>query len=130
MGRGREKERKQSAVADHDDTGSGEDEKLPMRRRGRPQKPLKGEIEEEDKIVMIEKEDDDVEETYTLSKKNGRKRKRASCVEKNVETVKEENGVGAKTSATDSIKSIGDRSNGSRRKNKPRRAAEAGVECQ
>lgn len=138
MGRGRGKGRKQSAVADHDDTGSGEDEKLPIRRRGRPQKPLKGEIEEEDKIVMIEKEDDDLEETKKLSKskrnqaaaENGRKRKRASHVEENAETVKEENGVGAKTSATDSIKSVGYRPNGSRRKNKPRRAAEVGVECQ
>lgn len=141
MGRGRGKGRKQSAVADHDDTGSGEDEKLPMRRRGRPQKPLKGDIEEDDKIVMIEKEDDNVEETKksVLSKskinqaaaENDRKRKRASHVKENAETVKEENnGVGAKTSATDLIKPVGYRANGSRRKNKPRRAAEVGVECQ
>ncbi|XP_057783400.1 uncharacterized protein LOC131001145 [Salvia miltiorrhiza] len=140
MGRGRGKGRKQSAVADHDDTASGEDEKLPMRRRGRPHKPLKGEVEEEDKIVMTEKEDDDAEETKksALSKskrnqaaaENGRKRKRASHIEENAETVKEENGVGAKASATDLIKSVGYRPNGSRRKNKPRRAAEVGVECQ
>lgn len=136
MGRGRGKGRKQSAAADHDDIGSGEDEKLPMRRRGRPLKPLKGEVEEEDKTVMIEKEDADVEEAKNSSKRNqasaenGRKRKRASNVEENAEMVKEENVVGAKANATDLIKPVGFRSNGSRRKSKPRRAAEVGVECQ
>ncbi|KAL2225893.1 uncharacterized protein LOC105159695 isoform X2 [Sesamum indicum] len=139
MGRGRGKGKKQPALAARDDTGSGEDEKLPVRRRGRPQKPLKDDIEEEDEVVNIIEEDDAIEETKgsVLSKstknqaatENGRKRKRPSQVKESVDSLKEENGVGTKTSATDLIKSVGYRQNGSRRKNKPRRAAEVGVEC-
>ncbi|KAI3471403.1 hypothetical protein Pfo_030767 [Paulownia fortunei] len=139
MGRGRGKGKKQSSAAARDDTGSGEDEKLPVRRRGRPQKPLKDDINEEDKVVKIEEEDDGLEETKSsvLSKstrnqaatENGRKRKRPSQVKENADSVKEENGMGKKTTATDLIKSVGYRQNGSRRKNKPRRAAEVGVEC-
>lgn len=141
MGRGRGKGRRQSVVVDHDDALSGEDEKLPVRRRGRPQKPLKGNnIEEEDKVVKIEiKEEDGTEETKnsSLSKstrtqavaENGRKRKRPSQVKENDDPTIEENGVGNKTNATDLVKPVGYRQNGSRRKNKPRRAAEVGVEC-
>nr|GMD39748.1 neurofilament medium polypeptide-like [Ipomoea batatas] len=50
---------------------------------------------------------------------NGKKRKRPSQVKENGDLVKEENGLGSKTSSE----------TGSRRKNKPRRAAEVGVEC-
>nr|GMC84347.1 neurofilament medium polypeptide-like [Ipomoea batatas] len=57
------------------------------------------------------------------------KRKRPSQVKENGESVKEENGVGTKTNSKDLIKSVGFRQNGSRRKSKPRRAAEVGVEC-
>ncbi|KAL0339581.1 UNVERIFIED_CONTAM: hypothetical protein Sradi_4474900 [Sesamum radiatum] len=138
MGRGRGKGKKQPAIAVRDDTGSGEDEKLPVRRRGRPQKPLKDDIEE-DEVVKVIEDDDDVEETKgsVLSKstknqaatENGRKRKRPSQVKESADSLKEENGMGTKTSATDLIKSVGYRQNGSRRKNKPRRAAEVGVEC-
>lgn len=141
MGRGRGKGRRQSVVVDHDDTASGEDEKLPVRRRGRPQKPLKSDIEEEDKVVKVEKkEDDEIGETKNSSSsksttrteavaENGRKRKRPSQVKENADPTKEENGVGNKTSAVDLVKPVGYRQNGSRRKNKPRRAAEVGVEC-
>ncbi|KAL8456432.1 hypothetical protein ACS0TY_033749 [Phlomoides rotata] len=139
MGRGRGKGRRQSVVVDHDDIASGEDEKLPVRRRGRPQKPLKGDIEEEDKAVKIEKEDDEIEETKnsSLSKstrsqavaENGKKRKRPSQVKENADPTNEEKGVGNITTATDLVEPVGYRQNGSRRKNKPRRAAEVGVEC-
>ncbi|XP_057768797.1 uncharacterized protein LOC130988858 [Salvia miltiorrhiza] len=139
MGRGRGKGKKQSAIAARDDTGSGEDEKLPVRRRGRPQKPMKDEFEEEDEVEKIEEEDEDGEDTknLVLSKssknqavaENGRKRKRPSQIKESDDLVKEENAMAAKSNATVLIKPVGYRQHGSRRKNKPRRAAEVGVEC-
>ncbi|CAA2996177.1 Hypothetical predicted protein [Olea europaea subsp. europaea] len=139
MGRVRGKGKKQS-VASRDDAGSGEDEKIQIRRRGRPLKPLKDGIEEEEKGEKIEEEkDEDGEETLSsvLSKsskaqaatENGRKRKRPSQIKDDTDSVKEENGVGKNTNTTNLIKSVGFRQNGSRRKNKPRRAAEVGVDC-
>ncbi|KAK6149206.1 hypothetical protein DH2020_016731 [Rehmannia glutinosa] len=128
MGRGRGKGKKQSSIGARDDTASGEDEKFSVRRRGRPQKPLKDNIEEEDKVVKIEDKDDndDVEEikSSVLSKntknqaatENGRKRKRPSQVKENGDSVKEQNGIVTKTNANDLIKSVGYRQNGSRRK--------------
>ncbi|KAG8371870.1 hypothetical protein BUALT_Bualt12G0007900 [Buddleja alternifolia] len=130
MGRGRGKGKKQSAIAARDDNGSGEDEKLPVRRRGRPQKPLKDDIDEVDEIEKIDEEDVDEEDSKVLSKstnENGRKRKKPSQVKENGDSAIEENGT--KTNSTALIKSVGYRQNGSRRKNKPRRAAEVGVEC-
>ncbi|KAG6399525.1 hypothetical protein SASPL_141006 [Salvia splendens] len=136
MGRGRGKGKKQSALAARDDTGSGEDEKLPVRRRGRPQKPMKDDFEEVDEVEKNEEEDEDGEEAkiFALSKssknqaaiENGRKRKRPSQTKESDELVKEEE---AKSNDTVLIKPVGYRQHGSRRKNKPRRAAEVGVEC-
>lgn len=60
---------------------------------------------------------------------NGKKRKRSSQVKENPDSVKEENSSGMKNGADNFVKSVGFRQNGSRRKNKPRRAAEVGVEC-
>ena len=55
MGRGRGKAKK-STVNDHDDPGSGEEEKMPVqKRRGRPQKPLKEDIDEEEVDKLEEK---------------------------------------------------------------------------
>ncbi|CAL5351999.1 unnamed protein product [Camellia sinensis] len=140
MGRGRGKGKKQTTIAARDEAGSGEEEKIPpYRRRGRPQKPLKDEIEEE--AENIEEEEDEGENTkssisnkdvkHEAAAENGKKRKRkkASQVKENPDSVIEENGVGTKTSIDESVKSVGFRQNGSRRKNKPRRAAEVGVEC-
>ncbi|CAI0555698.1 unnamed protein product [Linum tenue] len=119
MGRGRGKG-KRLTVSNHDDAGSGEEEKIPaQKRRGRPQKPLKDEFDEEEMEKMMEEED------VVENGKNGKKRRRNSQLQQQV--MKEENGVVAITN--DPIKSNGFRQNGSRRKNKPRRAAEAGVEC-
>lgn len=135
MGRGRGKGKKQSV---HEDLGSGEEEKIPVRKRGRPQKSSKDEIgEEEEEVVKVEDEEDDSENTKgsvfnkdvkNQASVNGKKRKRTSQV-KEADSVKVENGVGTKTNSNDLIKSVGFRQNGSRRKNKPRRAAEVGVEC-
>ncbi|KAI7997546.1 hypothetical protein LOK49_LG10G02978 [Camellia lanceoleosa] len=146
MGRGRGKGKKQTTIAARDEAGSGEEEKIPpYRRRGRPQKPLKDEIEEEAENIEEEEEEEEEEEDGENTKssisnkdvkmeaaaENGKKRKRkkASQVKENPDSVIEENGVGTKTSIDESVKSVGFRQNGSRRKNKPRRAAEVGVEC-
>ncbi|KAL7134099.1 hypothetical protein ABFS83_11G004800 [Erythranthe nasuta] len=115
MGRGRGKGKKQSAIASRDENGSGEEDKLPVRRRGRPLKPMKDEIEydEEELEEKIDGEDEN----------NVKKRKRPSQVKEIADSVTEED------DASVTIKSVGFRQNGSRRKNKPRRAAEVGVEC-
>ncbi|KAJ7009565.1 hypothetical protein NC653_000300 [Populus alba x Populus x berolinensis] len=137
MGRGRGKGKKLT-VSNHDDTGSGEEEKIPaQKRRGRPQKPLKDDIDEEE-VEKIEDEEVENGKTGITSKEtksptaaeNGKKRKRYSQAKEKPDSVKEENGVGTRSSTDDSTKSNGFRHNRSRRKNKPRRAAEAGVECQ
>ncbi|CAO2822154.1 unnamed protein product [Amaranthus hypochondriacus] len=122
MGRVRGKSKKQT-VAAHKDVGSEKEEKIPAsKRRGRPQKPMKDEVEDEEiengKCNMTDKslESDDHAE-------NGAKRKRSLQVKEN------SNGLEAKSVANDSVKPVGFRQIGSRRKNKPRRAAEVGVEC-
>uniref|UniRef100_A0A0V0I532 Putative neurofilament medium polypeptide-like n=1 Tax=Solanum chacoense TaxID=4108 RepID=A0A0V0I532_SOLCH len=137
MGRGRGKGKKQSV---HEDLGSGEEDKIPIRRRGRPLKPSKDEIgeeEEEEEAMKMKEEENNSENTkgsvFNKDVKNqgvvnGKKRKRTSQV-KEVDSTKVENGVGNKTNSNELIKSVGFRQNGSRRKNKPRRAAEVGVEC-
>ncbi|KAF9686458.1 hypothetical protein SADUNF_Sadunf03G0160700 [Salix dunnii] len=135
MGRGRGKGKKLT-VSNDDDTGSGEEEKIPaQKRRGRPQKPLKDDNDEEE-VEKIEDENAGKGKTNITSKdtksqtaaENGKKRKRYSQAKEKPDSLKEENGVGTRSSTDDSTKSNGFRHNGSRRKNKPRRAAEAGVE--
>ncbi|KAL4359277.1 hypothetical protein AHAS_Ahas08G0061300 [Arachis hypogaea] len=132
MGRGRGKGKKLN-VTNHEDAGSGEDEKLPtQKRRGRPQKPLKDEFDDEE----VEKvEDDNVNVNNVVSGKemkssivveNGRKRKRNTQVKEKLDSIEEENGVGNQLNTDGLEKSNGFRHNGSRRKSTPRRAAEAG----
>eukprot|EP00262_Sarcandra_glabra_P007326 TRINITY_DN20049_c0_g1_i1.p1 TRINITY_DN20049_c0_g1~~TRINITY_DN20049_c0_g1_i1.p1 ORF type:complete len:139 (+),score=42.41 TRINITY_DN20049_c0_g1_i1:294-710(+) len=137
MGRGRGKGKKLTVVASHEDPGSGGEESLPAyKRRGRPQKPLKDEIDEEETEKIEEEEGDDskaaISSKETKSQatvENGKKRKRYSQVKENVDSSKDEKSVGTKSNTDESIKSNGFRQNGSRRKSKPRRAAEVGVEC-
>ncbi|KAJ6346650.1 hypothetical protein OIU76_003350 [Salix suchowensis] len=67
MGRGRGKGKKLT-VSNHDDTGSGEEEKIPaQKRRGRPQKPLKDDIDEEE-VEKIEDENAGKGKTNITSK--------------------------------------------------------------
>ncbi|MCL7029790.1 hypothetical protein MKW94_000757 [Papaver nudicaule] len=137
MGRGRGKGKKLTVVSSQEDLGSGGEEVLPAyKRRGRPQKPLKDEIDDEgieeiqdkDEVENI-KSDILIKEVKTpVIAENGRKRKKNSQVKENTDSVKEDTGVVTRTSA-EIIKSNGFRQNGSRRKSTPRRAAEAGVEC-
>jgi len=60
-----------------------------------------------------------------------KERKRKMSNGSNTDLTEEENGLGSKPNTDDSTRStsIGFRQNGSRRKSKPRRAAEAVVEC-
>ncbi|XP_022742651.1 uncharacterized protein LOC111293877 [Durio zibethinus] len=135
MRRGRGKAKKQTVVFSREDPGSDEDEKIPAyRRRGRPQKQLKDNIEEDE----VEKTEDgeDVKVSIPIKEmknqaatENGRKRKRSMQAKENIDSVKKENVITTKSSTDDSTKFVGYRQNGSRRKNKPRRAAEAVVEC-
>lgn len=139
MGRGRGKGKKPTVIATRNDpAGSGEEEKIPTyRKRGRPQKTSKDDMEEEeDEAVKIEVEDEDAKGSTTIkdlknqsTAENGRKRKRAPQANENSEMVEEENGVGKKPNGNGSVKSVGFRQSSNRRKSKPRRAAEAGVLC-
>ncbi|KZV44792.1 protein pxr1-like [Dorcoceras hygrometricum] len=129
MGRGRGRRRGKKESKTIDDSTNGEDEKLPTRQRGRPQKQVNNGVEEEDEFEKIE----DDAKSLVFSKlaknqaatENGNKRK----VNESMESFKEENDNGTETYGADSIKYVGSRELGSRRKNKPRRAAEVGVEC-
>ncbi|XVE61239.1 hypothetical protein DITRI_Ditri06bG0023600 [Diplodiscus trichospermus] len=136
MRRGRGKAKKQTVISSREDPGSGEDEKIPAsKRRGRPQKQLNDDIEE-DEVEKTEEDGEDVKCSIPIKEmknqaalENGRKRKRSTLSKENMDSVKKENGITTKSSTDDSTKSVGYRQNGSRRKNKPRRAAEAVVEC-
>ncbi|XP_021771989.1 uncharacterized protein LOC110736145 [Chenopodium quinoa] len=130
MGRGRGKGKKLT-VTSHDDPGSGEEEKIPaQKRRGRPQKPLKDEVDDEDVVGKVEEEDsENKDSSITTAIESGKKRKRSSPSKEKQSPVKEENSVGATLVSEISTKPSGFRHIGSRRKNKPRRAAEVGVEC-
>lgn len=136
MGRGRGKGKKQSVTAE--DHASDDEDKVPAyRRRGRPLKPLSDEIEEVEVTEKIEKDEENVNGNVSAGNDlktqvitvNKRKRKRSAQVKEKIDPTKEDNGIQAKPNPDDSVKSTGFRQNGSRRKNKPRRAAEAGVDC-
>ena len=138
MGRGRGKGKKQTASAGQDDLGSGEEEKIPAyKRRGRPHKPLKDEVEDDEQIDLMENDDENAKRPVTSKASNNqiaavngtKRRRRSSQVKETSDSVKEENGSEDNTKTDDSAKSVGFRQNGSRRKSKPHRAAEVGVEC-
>lgn len=130
MGRGRGKGKKSAASTSHEDSGKSGEEALPY-RRGRPQKPLKGDIEE-DGAEEIEGGDDlklsaPNQEAKGPTAVNVKKRKRDSKLKEN--SVKTGNGAAGSESMEQPTSSNGLRHSRSRRKSKPRRAAEAGVEC-
>ncbi|XP_054795098.1 uncharacterized protein LOC129300551 [Prosopis cineraria] len=124
MGKGRGKGKKQSVVAKLEEPGIEEDKVSAYRRSGRQQKSQK------DEIVGVEKASGNTKEVETMEVNNSstedkRKRKRSALVKEKIDEMKEENAI----RTDDSTKPAGFRQNGSRRKNKPRRAAEAGVDC-
>ncbi|XWS56203.1 hypothetical protein CRYUN_Cryun09bG0066000 [Craigia yunnanensis] len=135
MRKGRGKAKKQT-VSSREDPGSGEDEKiLAYRRRGRPQKQLNDDIEE-DEVEKTEEDGEDLKGSIPIKEmknlaatENGRKRKRSMLAKESIDLLKKENVITTKSSTDDSTKFVGYRQNGSRRKNKPRRAAESVFEC-
>ncbi|KAG6528982.1 hypothetical protein ZIOFF_011174 [Zingiber officinale] len=134
MGRGRGKGKKLTLSAYNEEPKSGGEEVLPAyKRKGRPQKPLKDDMDEDNLDQNEEVEDDSKlsalnKEVKILTVVNGKKRKRLSKAKENSELLKTENGTGSE-SKEHSPSSNGFRRVGSRRKSKPHRAAEAGVEC-
>ncbi|ESW03960.1 hypothetical protein PHAVU_011G055600 [Phaseolus vulgaris] len=138
MGRGRGKGKKLSVGMGNEEDGivSGEEERVPkQKRRGRPQKVLKDEFDEEEVEEMEEDGGGENVKNVVSSKemknqnstKEGRKRKRN--LEEKMEAGEEKSGVRMGSKIDGLTKSKGFRQNGSRRKSKPCRAAEAGVLC-
>ncbi|KAI6685549.1 hypothetical protein NL676_031462 [Syzygium grande] len=123
--------------SNNEDPGSGKEEKsLAQKRRGRPQKLSRDELDKEE-VEKIEEEDGDdaklsissKEKEDQASSEKGNKRKRNSRVRGKLDLVKEQKDIGTRSSGNDLTKLNGFRHNGSRRKRKPCRAAEVGVEC-
>ncbi|VFQ74094.1 unnamed protein product [Cuscuta campestris] len=113
MGRGRGKGKK---LNHHEDLGSGgEEKKQPVRKRGRPVKPAK---EEDDDEI-----ENDTKVAEGLEDGGGNAKGDTTILSKD---------TGDGNAGPTDLKRVavaGYRQNGSRRKNKPRRAAEVGVEC-
>uniref|UniRef100_A0A803QP49 Uncharacterized protein n=1 Tax=Cannabis sativa TaxID=3483 RepID=A0A803QP49_CANSA len=130
MGRGRGKGKKNTVTVVREDPESGEEKVPAYRRRGRPQKPLNEDVQREEETEKI---GEDSEEGKTLlyqgASENGRKRQRSTPVKENMDSVKDENGIETKSAPDETAKFVSFRHISSRRKNKPHRAAEAGVEC-
>ncbi|KAK9058561.1 hypothetical protein SSX86_023403 [Deinandra increscens subsp. villosa] len=135
MGRGRGKGKK-FTLTNNDDTGSGEEERIPaQKKRGRPQKPIVDEPTEIDEVVEKIRDEENKKVNDVVSNKDvkvvedGKKRKQTKQSEEDGKLVKDESVVGPRSDTNGSTQVNGFRHVGSRRKSKPRRAAEAGVEC-
>nr|XP_016512988.1 PREDICTED: uncharacterized protein LOC107830028 [Nicotiana tabacum] len=111
-------------VIDPDDPGSDDEEKIPtQKRRGRPQKSLKDDIDEQ-AAEMIKEEDSANEKSGILNleikssaTENGKKRNRNTRMKEKHDSIKEEDGNGTRSNTDEST-----RSNNAfhhRRKNKP-----------
>lgn len=130
MGRPRGgKAKKSMEAAKNEDAGSAGEEVIPAyKRRGRPQKLLKHDVDEEEDIAKVEDDGGDGtkekiaprKESTGAAENGGKKRRRQS--KRGSESATEEKGGGPARAPT------GFRQTGSRRKSTPRRAAEAGVE--
>ncbi|KAD3337206.1 hypothetical protein E3N88_32726 [Mikania micrantha] len=126
MGRGRGKGKKLT-LTNSDDTASGEEERIPAQKRnGRPHKSLVDETEDEKNTNV---NDDVVSNKDVKVIENDKKRKQHKQSTEEGDLVKEEGEVGTRSN-TDGLTPVnGFRHTRSRRKSKPHRAAEAGVEC-
>ncbi|KAE8664201.1 Mitochondrial transcription termination factor family protein, putative isoform 1 [Hibiscus syriacus] len=128
MRRGRGKVMKHAVASSHEDPGSGDEESIPASNGGGRLQMQSNNDVKDDGAEKIEADGEDVSGSVPIkemknlpAKENARKRNRPMQAK--------ENGIATKLSTGDSIKPVGYRQNGSRRKNKPRRAAEAVVEC-
>ncbi|XP_063938090.1 uncharacterized protein LOC135147951 [Daucus carota subsp. sativus] len=120
MGKSRVKGKKQTLIAAREDQGSGEEEKITVKKRGRPLKMVKNDILQKEAEDFDQVENTDVilsDEHINASSviESGRKRRRTSDIN--------ESGAHLKNKTNDSVKPVGFRHNGSRRKNKPHGAA-------
>ncbi|CAM0952006.1 unnamed protein product [Alopecurus aequalis] len=128
MGRPGGGKAKKSMEAEKEDAGSGAEEAIPAyKRRGRPQKLFKHDIDdEEEDMAKVEDDGDDAKkvaaskDSKSLAENGGKKRRRQS--KRGPESATEKN-IGEAARPLN-----GFRQNGSRRKSTPRRAAEAGVQ--
>jgi hypothetical protein len=133
MGRGRGRGKKQTTVRSHEDKGSSGEEVVPVKkRRGRPQKLFASKIDQADVENFVEQVDADQEEADDAKLKNnttagGTKRGRPLKEGSNI-AVEDTNST-IRLSSDESMRTNGFRQIGSRRKNKPRRASETGLEC-
>lgn len=131
MGRGRGKGKKLATASRHGNLDSGGEEQLPAhKRRGRPQKISKNDANEDESEKSEEDGDDfkpKFKEQNTTVVENANKRKRCSQAKENSDTVLEEKDTIIRSKVEETTKTNGFRHNGSRRKSKPHRAAEAEV---
>lgn len=125
MGRVRGKRKKQTVAACNELV---EEEKVPTyRKRGRPQKAVKDSAED-DSADKLHGEGAKATNTDEASG-NGNERRSVSLTKENVDSMKEETSYDSKSSIIETVKPVGFRRSGNRRKSTPRRAAEVGVEC-
>ncbi|CAA6670892.1 unnamed protein product [Spirodela intermedia] len=110
MGRGRGKGKRLTAVKSHDPESGGEEVLPSYRRRGRPQKPLKDDLDNDETGRIEEEEDDDDDDDDDV--KGGTRRKRPRALHQQT-TGRRGRGPSKRKPAEEH----------------PRRAAEAGVEC-
>lgn len=116
MGKSKGKGKKQIVINNQIDGNAAKEKILPNRKRGRPAKLVRDEFVEEPET-----------ETIREIKENG-EHKQYSILSEGAKIAKESDDE-TKIGDDFSVKSIGFRQIGSRRKNKPRRAALIGVEC-
>lgn len=137
MVKSRGKGKKQNIVGTSEDMGSVVEDKAPVRRRGRPLKISKNDNQVSSEPEKVEEEEESEKTNGVLSDQsvkpqmnveNGRKR-RPSRIKESHEMIEDQTGMETKINSANSIKPVGFRQIGSRRKSKPRRAAEVGVEC-
>ncbi|KAJ1702529.1 hypothetical protein LUZ63_002308 [Rhynchospora breviuscula] len=140
MGRGRGKGKKTATGSD--ETGSGPEEVIPtQKRRGRPQKPLKEETDEEEEEEILKPELEleqkdrgepgkiETDPKHALITSTKKAEEIAKKKRKKQAQVKEETKSDVQTIPEVVCRANGFRHSSSRRKSKPRRAAEAGIRC-
>lgn len=139
MGRGRGRGKKLTIVRSHEERGTSGEEVIPARkRRGRPQKLFADKIDQADVENFVDNIDGDDQEgddaklkASRLEKNNtaAAGNKRGRQLKESPNLVLEENNPSIRSSSDEPTRTNGFRQNGNRRKSKPRRAAEAGLEC-
>jgi len=135
MGRGRGRGRKVTIARSHEEKGSSGEEVVPVRkRRGRPQKHKIEVVDVENFVEDVDGVDEDAKLKASRLEKNvtgAAGVKRGRPLKESPNTVLEDNSNSSVRSSSDESARTnnGFRQIGNRRKSTPRRAAEAGVEC-